>query len=52
MYDPTAKDRFTNEEKRALDRLYLDINNDLRHAPEAYCPNYCVNTTSVGLSQR
>ncbi|XP_055684985.1 methionine aminopeptidase 2 [Lutzomyia longipalpis] len=34
--DRTAKDRFTNEEKRALDRLHLDIYNDLRHAAEAH----------------
>ncbi|XP_059618878.1 methionine aminopeptidase 2 isoform X2 [Phlebotomus argentipes] len=34
--DRTAKDRFTSEEKRALDRLHLDIYNDLRQAAEAH----------------
>uniref|UniRef100_A0A1B0CYD4 Methionine aminopeptidase 2 n=1 Tax=Phlebotomus papatasi TaxID=29031 RepID=A0A1B0CYD4_PHLPP len=34
--DRTAKDRFTSEEKRALDRLHLDIYSDLRHAAEAH----------------
>lgn len=32
----TAKDRFTNEEKRALDRMHTDIYNELRHAAEAH----------------
>lgn len=32
----TAKDRFTSEEKRALDRMHLDIYNELRHAAEAH----------------
>ncbi|XP_049278078.1 uncharacterized protein LOC125761201 [Anopheles funestus] len=32
----TAKDRFTNEEKRALDRMHLDIYNELRQAAEAH----------------
>lgn len=32
----TAKDRFTNEEKRALDRMHLDIYNELRLAAEAH----------------
>ncbi|GAB0091296.1 Methionine aminopeptidase 2 [Sergentomyia squamirostris] len=42
MHHPTppdersAKDRFTSEEKRALDRLHLDIYNDLRLAAEAH----------------
>lgn len=41
----TAKDRFTSEEKRALDRLHNDIYNEVRHAAEAHrqvCsrPNY------------
>lgn len=34
--DRTAKDRFTNEEKRALDRMHTDIYNELRHAAEAH----------------
>lgn len=32
----TAKDRFTNEEKRALDRLHNDIYNEARLAAEAH----------------
>ncbi|XP_063700839.1 methionine aminopeptidase 2 [Culicoides brevitarsis] len=32
----TAVDRFTSEEKRNLDRLHLDIYNELRHAAEAH----------------
>lgn len=32
----TAKDRFTSEEKRALDRMHLDIYDELRHAAEAH----------------
>ncbi|XP_055636601.1 uncharacterized protein LOC129775646 [Toxorhynchites rutilus septentrionalis] len=32
----TAKDRFTSEEKRALDRMHLDIYNELRQAAEAH----------------
>lgn len=32
----TAKDRFTSEEKRALDRMHTDIYNELRHAAEAH----------------
>lgn len=32
----TAKDRFTSEEKRALDRMHSDIYMDLRHAAEAH----------------
>ena len=32
----TAKDRFTNEEKRALDRLQNDIYNEVRLAAEAH----------------
>lgn len=32
----TAKDRFTSEEKRALDRMHLDIYNELRLAAEAH----------------
>ncbi|XP_052864938.1 uncharacterized protein LOC128271443 [Anopheles cruzii] len=31
-----AKDRFTSEEKRALDRMHLDIYNELRQAAEAH----------------
>ncbi|KAK7794337.1 hypothetical protein R5R35_011272 [Gryllus longicercus] len=34
--DRTAKDRFTSEEKRALDRLHNDIYNEVRHAAEAH----------------
>uniref|UniRef100_T1IT38 Methionine aminopeptidase 2 n=1 Tax=Strigamia maritima TaxID=126957 RepID=T1IT38_STRMM len=32
----TAKDRFTSEEKRAMDRLQSDIYNDVRQAAEAH----------------
>ncbi|PNF18389.1 Methionine aminopeptidase 2 [Cryptotermes secundus] len=32
----TAINRFTNEEKRALDRLHNDIYNEVRHAAEAH----------------
>lgn len=34
--DRKAKDRFTSEEKRALDRLHTDIYNELRLAAEAH----------------
>uniref|UniRef100_A0A336K161 Methionine aminopeptidase 2 n=1 Tax=Culicoides sonorensis TaxID=179676 RepID=A0A336K161_CULSO len=34
--DRTAVDRFTSEEKRALDRMHLDIFNELRQAAEAH----------------
>ncbi|KAK9679923.1 Metallopeptidase family M24 [Popillia japonica] len=34
--DRTAKDRFTNEEKRALDRMQKDIYNEVRLAAEAH----------------
>lgn len=32
----TAKDRFTSEEKRILDRLHNDIYNEVRQAAEAH----------------
>jgi methionyl aminopeptidase len=32
----TAINRFTSEEKRALDRLHNDIYNEVRHAAEAH----------------
>ncbi|XP_039295567.1 methionine aminopeptidase 2 [Nilaparvata lugens] len=32
----SAKDRFTSEEKRALDRMYTDIYNEARQAAEAH----------------
>lgn len=32
----TAKDRFTSEEARALDRLHNDIYNEARQAAEAH----------------
>ncbi|XP_037298977.1 methionine aminopeptidase 2 [Manduca sexta] len=32
----TAKDRFSSEEKRALDRLHQDIYQEIRHAAEAH----------------
>lgn len=38
----TAKDRFTNEEKRALDRLQNDIYNEVRLAAEAHRQVCCV----------
>lgn len=34
--DRTAKDRFTSEEKRALDRMHNDIYNEVRLAAEAH----------------
>ncbi|XP_013099849.2 uncharacterized protein LOC106082078 [Stomoxys calcitrans] len=34
--DSKAIDRFTNEEKRALDRMHNDIYQELRHAAEAH----------------
>lgn len=34
--DRTAKDRFTSEEKKALDRLHNDMYNELRLAAEAH----------------
>lgn len=34
--DRSAKDRFTSEEKRALDRLQLDMYNEIRQAAEAH----------------
>ncbi|XP_014673104.1 PREDICTED: methionine aminopeptidase 2-like [Priapulus caudatus] len=34
--DRSAKDRFTNEEKRAMDRLQHDVYNDFRRAAEAH----------------
>lgn len=32
----TAKDRFSSEEKRALDRMQNDIYQEVRHAAEAH----------------
>lgn len=32
----TAKERFSSEEKRALDRLQQDIYQEIRHAAEAH----------------
>lgn len=32
----TAKERFSSEEKRALDRLHQDIYQEIRHAAEAH----------------
>ncbi|PZC85329.1 hypothetical protein B5X24_HaOG201825 [Helicoverpa armigera] len=34
--DRTAKERFSSEEKRALDRLHQDIYQEIRHAAEAH----------------
>ena len=34
--DQTAKDRFTSEEARAVDRLQLDMYNEVRLAAEAH----------------
>lgn len=34
--DRTAKDRFTSEEKKALDRMHNDIYNEVRLAAEAH----------------
>lgn len=39
--DRTAKDRFTSEEKRALDRAHNDIYNEVRHAAEAHRQVIC-----------
>lgn len=49
--DRTAKDRFTSEEKRTLDRLHNDTYNEVRLAAEAHrqvfltllINNYCNN---------
>jgi hypothetical protein len=38
----TAKNRFTNEEKRALDRLQNDIYNEVRLAAEAHRQVCCM----------
>lgn len=38
----TAKDRFTSEEKRALDRLQNDIYNEVRLAAEAHRQVCCM----------
>lgn len=38
----TAKDRFTNEEKRALDRLQNDIYSEVRLAAEAHRQVCCM----------
>lgn len=32
----TAKERFSSEEKRALDRMHQDIYQEIRHAAEAH----------------
>jgi methionyl aminopeptidase len=32
----TAKDRFSSEEKKAIDRMHNDIYNEVRHAAEAH----------------
>lgn len=32
----TGKDRFTNEEKKAIDRLHNDMYNEARQAAEAH----------------
>ncbi|KAM3962977.1 LOW QUALITY PROTEIN: methionyl aminopeptidase und [Aphomia sociella] len=34
--EQTAKDRFSSEEKRALDRMHQDIYQEIRHAAEAH----------------
>lgn len=34
--DRTAKDRFSSEEKKALDRAQIDTYNDIRCAAEAH----------------
>lgn len=39
--DRTAKDRFTTEEKRALDRMHNDIYNEVRLAAEAHRQVFC-----------
>jgi len=36
MDDRTARDRYSSEEKRAVDRLHNDIYNEVRHAAEAH----------------
>ena len=45
----TAKDRFTSEEKRALDRLHNDIYNEVRHAAEAH--RQVTAVTKVGIKR-
>lgn len=43
--DQTAKDRFSSEEKRALDKLHNDMYNQARHAAEAHRQVlYCFTT--------
>lgn len=34
--DQTARNRFTSEEKRVIDRLHNDIYNEVRQAAEAH----------------
>lgn len=47
--DRTAKDRFTNEEKRALDRMHNDIYNEVRLAAEAHRQVCIVQTSRVSF---
>lgn len=50
--DRKAKDRFTSEEKRALDRLHTDIYKELRLAAEAHrqTRQYIQNWVKPGMS--
>lgn len=43
----TAKDRFSSEEKRALDRMHQDIYQEIRHAAEAHRQVYTYNNGSL-----
>jgi hypothetical protein len=44
----TAINRFTSEEKRALDRLHNDIYNEVRHAAEAHRQVCCEMCCQIG----
>ena len=50
--DRMAKDRFTSEEKKTIDRLHFDIYNELRHAAEAHrqTRKYIQNWVKPGMT--
>lgn len=48
----TAKDRFTSEEKRALDRLHNDIYNEVRHAAEVHRQVCCWSNYKCNRNRR
>lgn len=43
----TGKDRFTSEEKKAIDRLHNDIYNEARQAAEAHRQVSCGYVTNI-----